>query len=71
MAYAPGGKLESYCAYSISWNTIPPKDGELAVGTVLPVSLTVDHRIVDGGTSSRFVNAFLSYVKNPVDLFIR
>jgi len=47
------------------------KDGELAVGTVLPVSLTVDHRIVDGGTSSRFVNAFLSYVKNPVDMFIR
>jgi pyruvate dehydrogenase E2 component (dihydrolipoamide acetyltransferase) len=47
------------------------RDGEVAVGTVLPVSLTVDHRIVDGGTSSRFVNAFMSYVKNPVDMFVR
>ncbi|MDY7029966.1 MAG: dihydrolipoamide acetyltransferase family protein, partial [Spirochaetota bacterium] len=47
------------------------RDGAVAVGTVLPVSLTVDHRIVDGGTSSRFVNAFLSYVKNPVDMFVR
>lgn len=47
------------------------RDGEVAVGTVLPVSLTVDHRIVDGGTSSRFVNAFMSYVRNPADMFIR
>ncbi len=47
------------------------KNGEIVVGTVLPVSLTVDHRIVDGGTSSRFVNSFLAYVKNPADMFIR
>lgn len=47
------------------------KNGEIVVGTVLPVSLTVDHRIVDGGTSSRFVNAFMAYVQNPADMFIR
>ena len=47
------------------------KNGEIVVGTVLPVSLTVDHRIVDGGTSSRFVNAFMAYVQNPADIFIR
>ncbi|MFO7850716.1 MAG: dihydrolipoamide acetyltransferase family protein, partial [Spirochaetia bacterium] len=47
------------------------RDGEVAVGTVLPVSLTVDHRIVDGGSSTRFMNSFLSYVSSPVDMFIR
>ena len=47
------------------------KNDEIVVGTVLPVSLTVDHRIVDGGTSSRFVNAFMAYVQNPADMFIR
>jgi pyruvate dehydrogenase E2 component (dihydrolipoamide acetyltransferase) len=47
------------------------RNGEVTVGTVLPVSLTVDHRIVDGGSSTRFMNAFLSYVHSPVDMFIR
>jgi len=47
------------------------RNGAIVVGTVLPVSLTVDHRIVDGGTSSRFVNAFMAYVQNPADMFIR
>ncbi|MCF7914418.1 MAG: 2-oxo acid dehydrogenase subunit E2 [Spirochaetaceae bacterium] len=47
------------------------KNAEVTVGTVLPVSLTIDHRIVDGGISSRFMNDFLAYVSSPVDMFIR
>ncbi|MFP4268348.1 MAG: 2-oxo acid dehydrogenase subunit E2 [Spirochaetaceae bacterium] len=47
------------------------RDGEVTAGTVLPVSLTVDHRIVDGGSSTRFMNTFLSYVSSPIDMFIR
>jgi pyruvate dehydrogenase E2 component (dihydrolipoamide acetyltransferase) len=40
--------------------------GELAVGTVLRVTLSVDHRPVDGATAARWMQAFVSVLETPV-----
>lgn len=42
------------------------KNHELAIGQILPISMSVDHRIVDGAEVSRFVNQVLAYLKDPV-----
>jgi len=42
------------------------KDGEIAIGHLMPISMSVDHRIVDGAEVGRFVNDVLSYLKEPL-----
>jgi pyruvate dehydrogenase E2 component (dihydrolipoamide acetyltransferase) len=44
--------------------------GELAKGLVLPLSLSVDHRIVDGGEVARFLNRLMGYLADPVTLIM-
>jgi pyruvate dehydrogenase E2 component (dihydrolipoamide acetyltransferase) len=38
----------------------------IEVGTVLPLSLSVDHRIADGGETARFLNRIMDYLAEPV-----
>lgn len=42
------------------------KNHEIAIGKVLPISMSVDHRIVDGAEVSRFLNDVLAYLKEPL-----
>jgi len=42
------------------------KDNQIAVGNMLALSLSVDHRIVDGGEASRFMNQIMEYLSDPV-----
>lgn len=42
------------------------KDGVVAIGQMLPISMSVDHRIVDGGEVTRFLNEVLGYLKDPL-----
>ncbi|MBB3185905.1 dihydrolipoamide acetyltransferase family protein [Microbacter margulisiae] len=42
------------------------KNDQVVAGNVLPLSLSVDHRIVDGGEASRFINLILEYLSDPV-----
>lgn len=42
------------------------KDGAVVVGKILPISMSVDHRIVDGGVVARFLNEVLEYLKEPL-----
>jgi pyruvate dehydrogenase E2 component (dihydrolipoamide acetyltransferase) len=42
------------------------KDGQLAVATVMSVTLTCDHRVVDGATGARFLQAFKILIEDPV-----
>ncbi len=44
------------------------KGEELAIGLVLPLSLSVDHRIADGGDTARFMNTIMAYLADPVTL---
>ena len=46
------------------------KDDKLDIGLMLPLSLSVDHRIADGGETSRFLNSVMSYLEEPVGLLI-
>ncbi len=46
------------------------KDDQLAIGLVLPLSLSVDHRIVDGGDTARFVNSIIGYLTDPISLIM-
>ena len=39
---------------------------EIKIGNVMPISMSVDHRMVDGGEASRFLNEVLSYLKDPL-----
>ncbi len=46
------------------------KDGEIKVGNNLPISLSVDHRIVDGGEVTRFLNEIMLYLGEPVAMLM-
>ena len=46
------------------------KGDQIAKGTVLPLSLSVDHRIIDGGEVARFLNRLMGYLADPVSLIM-
>lgn len=46
------------------------KNKEIVIGNIMPISMSVDHRIVDGGEVSRFVNEVLAYLKDPMLLLV-
>jgi pyruvate dehydrogenase E2 component (dihydrolipoamide acetyltransferase) len=46
------------------------KNGQVVPGIMLPLSLSVDHRIVDGGEVTRFLNKIMEYLSDPVALII-
>jgi pyruvate dehydrogenase E2 component (dihydrolipoamide acetyltransferase) len=39
--------------------------GEVVAKHTLPISLSIDHRIVDGADAAAFANTFMEYVENP------
>ena len=41
---------------------------QLAVATVMSVTLTCDHRVVDGATGAQWLQAFKTYVEDPVTM---
>ncbi len=41
------------------------KESQVVVGNVLSLSLSVDHRIVDGGEASRFISTIMQYLADP------
>jgi len=46
------------------------KDNQIIVGNVLPLSLSVDHRMVDGGEASRFMNLIMEFLSDPVSMIM-
>lgn len=42
------------------------REGELAVGTILPLSFVFDHRVCDGAYAVRFLNTFIELVTKPI-----
>jgi pyruvate dehydrogenase E2 component (dihydrolipoamide acetyltransferase) len=43
--------------------------GEIAVRKILPLSLTFDHRVTDGGDATRFLSKVARYLEDPALLF--
>ncbi len=46
------------------------KDGEIAVATMMNVTLSADHRIVDGALGAEWLQLFKGFVENPVTMLI-
>ncbi len=46
------------------------KDGALAVATVMSVTLSVDHRVVDGAIGAEFLAAFKKYIEDPMSMLL-
>ena len=45
-------------------------DGQLAVGTVMTVTLSADHRVIDGAVAAEWMAAFVRRVEHPVSLLL-
>ena len=46
------------------------KNGELAVATVMTVTLSTDHRCVDGALGAELLQAFKGYIENPMGMLV-
>lgn len=46
------------------------EDGELAVATVMTVTLTADHRVMDGALAAQWLSAFVRRIENPLSMLI-
>jgi pyruvate dehydrogenase E2 component (dihydrolipoamide acetyltransferase) len=45
-------------------------DGELTVGTVMTVTLSADHRVIDGAVAATWMAAFVRRIENPLAVLI-
>ncbi|CAG0942778.1 partial Dihydrolipoyllysine-residue succinyltransferase component of 2-oxoglutarate dehydrogenase complex, partial [Anaerolineae bacterium] len=45
-------------------------DGRIEIRKVLPISLTFDHRIIDGAEASRFTSKIKAFLEDPGRIFI-
>jgi pyruvate dehydrogenase E2 component (dihydrolipoamide acetyltransferase) len=45
-------------------------DGQLAVGNVMTVTLSADHRVIDGAVAAEWMKAFVTLIENPVGILI-
>lgn len=46
------------------------KNGELAVANVMSVTLSTDHRAVDGALAAELAKVFKNYIENPLSLLV-
>jgi pyruvate dehydrogenase E2 component (dihydrolipoamide acetyltransferase) len=46
------------------------KNGQLAIATVMSVTLTCDHRVVDGAVGARWLQAFKALIEDPITMIV-
>lgn len=46
------------------------KDGELAVGNIMKMTLSVDHRVNDGAEGAVFINEIKGFLENPLSMVL-
>ncbi len=46
------------------------KDGSIVIRKILPLSLTFDHRVVDGADAAIFMSKIVKYLEDPARIFI-
>jgi pyruvate dehydrogenase E2 component (dihydrolipoamide acetyltransferase) len=46
------------------------KNGELAIGNMMKVTLSCDHRVVDGATGAQFLQTLKGILENPIKLLV-
>lgn len=45
-------------------------DGSIAAATVMSVTLSVDHRVIDGALGAEFLNAIVGYLEHPLTILV-
>jgi pyruvate dehydrogenase E2 component (dihydrolipoamide acetyltransferase) len=58
----------SILAVGAARETPVARDGAIAVGTTVEVSLSVDHRPIDGATAARWMQVFVNALENPAKM---
>eukprot|EP01051_Picozoa_sp_SAG22_P023579 SAG22_NODE_6145_length_893_cov_0.777078_1_plen_227_part_00 len=53
-----------------SKKVVPAADGGFKTVTVMNVTLSCDHRVVDGAVGAQWLKAFKSYIENPMGMLI-
>ena len=46
------------------------EDGQIVVESVMTVTLSVDHRVIDGAVAAEWIAALVAYLENPVMLLL-
>lgn len=46
------------------------KDGQIVIRKILSLSLTFDHRVIDGAEAAQFLNKIIQYLEDPDRIFI-
>ena len=46
------------------------KNGQVVPGNVMNVTLSCDHRVVDGASGAAFLNTFKGYMENPATILV-
>jgi pyruvate dehydrogenase E2 component (dihydrolipoamide acetyltransferase) len=46
------------------------KNGEIVVGNIMKVTLSCDHRVVDGATGAQFLQSFKEIMEEPIKLLV-
>jgi len=46
------------------------QDGEIVPGSMMKVTLSCDHRVVDGATGAQFLQTLKAYLENPVRILV-
>jgi len=46
------------------------KEGQIVPGNVMKLSLSCDHRVVDGASGAAFLKTLKAYIENPITMFV-
>ena len=46
------------------------RDGKVVTATMMTVTMSCDHRVIDGATGARFLQAFKAFVEEPAAMLL-
>jgi pyruvate dehydrogenase E2 component (dihydrolipoamide acetyltransferase) len=46
------------------------KDGKIVVATMMTVTMSCDHRVIDGATGARYLQTFKDFVEDPATMLL-
>jgi pyruvate dehydrogenase E2 component (dihydrolipoamide acetyltransferase) len=44
------------------------REGQIVIRSMMPLSLSFDHRVIDGALAARFLNVVIEHLQNPASL---
>jgi pyruvate dehydrogenase E2 component (dihydrolipoamide acetyltransferase) len=65
--------LHPQVAILCSMRAIPKpvvRDGQMVIRTMMPLTLSFDHRVLDGATAGRFVNLVIELLQDPMRMLV-